>query len=775
MSLPPPLNESINFQQFSSTYMTPDRETSVVVGDTSIIFSTNLSTTPLVASIGIDGITTNNPTGFNLLSPVNFNLNGISNVKGISVDGDYGTVGQVLTADGAEGMSWDTPYILPSITANYALYSNGTDVSGSADFQHKSNTGILSINEDLSFTSAYPIGIECAFSDATFTTALSAQNKSPLDGASVSVLLSNDLASDSAYYGGLTMFSSNSLPLYGFPSMKNALSLNSQSSNIVISPWNGQQDGTAEEDANIMLTYNGGQKAHIINNNGQLIVGATNPSYSGATYGGDDGGTDKVLMSNGVSGLKWDTPSTPSLQQVLDVSNNTTTGIYMNGAGIYYSDSHILPSEFKIHSIGDVGDSASMTITANGTIIINDDGAGILSSTYADAGSIRQRMDSGGNTDMTVMDSIRFYVNDGITAGSILTKTELTTPNLKATTITDMNDSIGLDGQYLVSTGAGLEWSNQLVSNTPIIVPASIGTYTDSQPPSFNVVDFNTVPYDGWYFQNYRTGGLPTPYSNIGWNMYLSNGTYPSSISYNSNHMKQMYVCFMSMVSTCSIGLNVYTSPATGGNFYKSRFGTILQGATVDISLNKQYIAYYDFSGNTYPAPTKFLHTPLQMMVSPVNVGSFYNETLNYFSVCSNTIASANADSFIVSEAGFIMEDGTQQPFRQPYLFQSASIQPLNPFSLQQALLTSSVILTTANIGYTFIVSSGTTLNMTNTTGLSSNFIQNGVFSVYNARTAGNNIVITYSTVAPTTYTLLAGKSVSFVWVGGTTNLLRLQ
>ena len=45
------------------------------------------------------------------------------------------------------------------------------------------------------------------------------------------------------------------------------------------------------------------------------------------------------------------------------------------------------------------------------------------------------------------------------------------TPNLIPTTITDMNYSIGKDGQYLVSTGAGIEWSNQLVSNTPINIP----------------------------------------------------------------------------------------------------------------------------------------------------------------------------------------------------------------------------------------------------------------------------------------------------------------
>jgi hypothetical protein len=54
-----------------------------------------------------------------------------------------------------------------------------------------------------------------------------------------------------------------------------------------------------------MLTYSGGTKAHIINNNGQLIVGASDPTFTDSKYGGDDGGVNKVLTSDGVSGLKW--------------------------------------------------------------------------------------------------------------------------------------------------------------------------------------------------------------------------------------------------------------------------------------------------------------------------------------------------------------------------------------------------------------------------------------------------------------------------------------
>lgn len=192
----------------------------------------------------------------------------------------------------------------------------------------KINTESMKVNQDLNFISNYPVGIECAFNENTFTTGILAQNKDSADASSVSILLTNNLGTDSAYYGGLTMFSSNTVPAYGFPSIKNAISLNSQSSSVVISPWNGQQHGTADENGNIIFTYNGGSNAHIINNYGQLILGADNPDYSGMTYGGDNGGTDSVLTSDGTNGLKWS--KTLTFDDGVDKSVLSSTNLTFN-------------------------------------------------------------------------------------------------------------------------------------------------------------------------------------------------------------------------------------------------------------------------------------------------------------------------------------------------------------------------------------------------------------------------------------------------------------
>jgi hypothetical protein len=208
--------------------------------------------------------------------------------------------------NGSIGATGATGSFQFNIASNYVVYSNGTGATGSADLQHKPNTGVLTVNENLSYTSNYPIAIEAGFSDANYTTALLAQSKSDADGASVSVLLTNDLGTDSNYYAGLTMYSSATNPQYSqFASMPNAISLNNQSASIVISPWNGAQDGTAQQNDNIFLTYNSGSKAHFFNHYGNLVIGADNPSFSGSTYGGDDGGTDKFLTSNGNGGMKW--------------------------------------------------------------------------------------------------------------------------------------------------------------------------------------------------------------------------------------------------------------------------------------------------------------------------------------------------------------------------------------------------------------------------------------------------------------------------------------
>jgi hypothetical protein len=209
-------------------------------------------------------------------------------------------------ATGSTGATGATGSFQFDITDNYILFSDGTSPTGNADLQHKSNTGIISINEDLSYTSAYPIGIECAFNDATYCSGIIVQNKNASDGASAHILVQNDLGTDSSYYADFGINSSGSTIQYGqFASMPNGVCLTSQSSNLIFTPNAGGQGNPAEV-SNIFLTYANGTKAHYISDEGRLIVGADNPAYlPNGTYGGDDGDVGKVLTSNGANGLTW--------------------------------------------------------------------------------------------------------------------------------------------------------------------------------------------------------------------------------------------------------------------------------------------------------------------------------------------------------------------------------------------------------------------------------------------------------------------------------------
>ena len=202
---------------------------------------------------------------------------------------------------------------------NSVLYStDGVNIKGdSAIFKFEENIKKLSVSNDFSYVSAYPIGVQAGWDEATFHTGVFSQNKNSEDGASTHILITNDLGSDSSHYGGLDMASSNSTIQYGqFATMPNALGLSSQTSSIVLTPNAGGQQ-PVNQNENIMLCYANGTKALILSSEGRLIVGANNPSYSGNTYGGDNGDVNKVLMSDGSNGLKW--VSIPDLKTLLGI------------------------------------------------------------------------------------------------------------------------------------------------------------------------------------------------------------------------------------------------------------------------------------------------------------------------------------------------------------------------------------------------------------------------------------------------------------------------
>ena len=321
----------------------------------------------------------------------------------------------------------------------------------------------------------------------------------------------------------------------------------------------------------------------------------------------------------------------------------------------------------------------------------------------------------------------------------------------------------GIPGQVLVSAGGSTAiWSPQILTYPPINVPATGQTYGTSQPPSVpNAYQYNSDIYDGWYYSNYRTG------INIGWNMPLSRNLFTNYTGFDSsgiqaNWLQQAYVCFTSTTTTSAVNLTFYTQQDTTGGFYKSKFSAIYNQP---ILANIPYIAYYNFTGSTLSPPQKLLHTPLAMSKSPVGIiGNFYGETCRQFSVSTSSTASAGSDAVIVSEAGVIINDGINPPYRQPFQFLGASVQPLNPSSVTSVVTSIALAPIIGQNGYTFLpVIPAVTLG-----GLVSgaNIVAGYTISFLNYTAYGSPASIAISYNGSSTYTITSNQAVTFSWTG---------
>jgi len=227
---------------------------------------------------------------------------------------------------GSQGDTGPTGTFFVDAPVNYVLYANGSGGStASADFQHKPNTGVITVGENLSYTSAYPIGIEAGNNENTYFSGIIVQNKNGGSAASAHILVQNDLGTDSQFYADFGINSSTSEIAYGqFATMPNAASLTSQSSNLVFTPNAGGQ-APANERSNIFLTYDNGTKAHHLSNTGALYLGANTPIFP---YNGSAGSAYQVLTSSGEGGaLFWSTPPVPAIN-FINITTSTASSVY---------------------------------------------------------------------------------------------------------------------------------------------------------------------------------------------------------------------------------------------------------------------------------------------------------------------------------------------------------------------------------------------------------------------------------------------------------------
>ena len=213
--------------------------------------------------------------------------------------------GTVLVANGGTGLT--------SLTAGYIPYGNGTSAySSSSGFTFVSNVLTTPVLITTSTTSTTP-NLTFNASNSGFTSGASVsgsylqtviQNKSGTAGASTNYVLSNDLGTDSTYYGEFGMNSSvytgAGVPS-DFFSINNGIYFSGHDGDITVGSGNGK---------NLYFAWgSSGQYAHVINVSGAIGL---NTNLAAGTGSGTTnyGTTGQVITSQGSSAAPtWTTLS----------------------------------------------------------------------------------------------------------------------------------------------------------------------------------------------------------------------------------------------------------------------------------------------------------------------------------------------------------------------------------------------------------------------------------------------------------------------------------
>ena len=246
-------------------------------------------------------------------------VSGTGTVNGLTLTGTVTTSGS-LTLGGTLSNIANSALTNSSITFGSTAAALGTTVSAlngvsigattrsSGDFTTLSGNSVTSTTPVLSFNASNTIA-SFGSSTASSYNQLVIQNKSTSAGASTNYVASNDLGTDSTYYGEFGMNSStfSSGTPADFFSINNGIYFSGHDGAITVGSGNGQ---------NLYLAWGStGQSAHVINSSGAIGL---NTNITGTT---NFGTTGQVLTSAG-SGAA---PSWTTISAGLTVTDDTST------------------------------------------------------------------------------------------------------------------------------------------------------------------------------------------------------------------------------------------------------------------------------------------------------------------------------------------------------------------------------------------------------------------------------------------------------------------
>jgi len=246
------------------------------------------------------------------------------------------------------------------------------------------------------------------------------QNKSNTAGASTNYVLSNDLGTDSTYYGEFGMNSSvfSSSTPSDFYSINNGIYFSGHDGDISVGSGNGYK---------LYFPWGStGASAHVINASGAIGLSTnlgTTPALSGTTGYGTSG---QVLTSGGSSAAPtWTTPTTGTVTSVTGTapvvsSGGTTPAISMAAAttsvngyltstdwNTFNGKQAALVSGTNIKTVGGVsllglGDVGTIGATYGGTGVNNGSSTITLGGSLTYSGAYTQTWTRTGNTSLTL-------------------------------------------------------------------------------------------------------------------------------------------------------------------------------------------------------------------------------------------------------------------------------------------------------------------------------------------------------------------------------------
>ena len=258
-----------------------------------------------------------------------------------------GTSGQFLTSQASGAPIWSSPSasiaISDDTTTNATRYplfaaatsgSVATEYTSSTKLQYTPLSGIFSmpVLATTSTTSTTPnLGFNASNSNIASAASVAnnylqavLQNTSGTAGASTNYVLSNDLGTDSSYYGEFGMnsstFSGANVPV-DFYSINNGIYFSGHDGDITVGSGNGKK---------LYLAWGTtGQSAHVINASG--AIGLNTNLAAGTGSGTTNFGTSgQVLTSAGSSATPtWTTPTTGTVTSVS--GTGTVSGISLSG------------------------------------------------------------------------------------------------------------------------------------------------------------------------------------------------------------------------------------------------------------------------------------------------------------------------------------------------------------------------------------------------------------------------------------------------------------